>query len=113
MFWYKLLLSLRYMGLLYARFTTVTTLFCTYTHKPYHYYHIFSRYKETLAECQEMYVQERESLIGPSVKRTLNELSGEKDTCSLLRSASAFLLHVSLDEHALYSQFFSTQSGTF
>lgn len=74
---------------------------------------VFQDYNEVLIECQEMYVTERESLIGPSVKRTLDDLSNEKDTCALLRSASAFLLHVSLDEHALYTQFFSSPSEVF
>uniref|UniRef100_A0A023F072 Conserved oligomeric Golgi complex subunit 3 n=1 Tax=Triatoma infestans TaxID=30076 RepID=A0A023F072_TRIIF len=78
-------------------------------------------YESTLTECQETYVNVRHSLIGPSVTKTMESLvptsaSGSTtalDHCSLMRSACAFLVHLSLDEHRLYKQFFSTQTDIF
>lgn len=73
-----------------------------------------------LAECHEAYVSERETLIGPSVLKTMEGLvasntstGGVVDLCSLMRAACAFLIHVSIDEHKLYHQFFSVQTDTF
>ncbi|KAK9505984.1 hypothetical protein O3M35_009933 [Rhynocoris fuscipes] len=76
-------------------------------------------YESTLAECQETYVNIRQSLIGPSVTKTMEGLvpsstsSTALDHCSLMRSACAFLVHLCLDEHRLYKQFFSTQTEIF
>ncbi|KAF6213924.1 hypothetical protein GE061_011651 [Apolygus lucorum] len=77
-------------------------------------------YDLMLAECHEAYVSERQTLIGPSVLKTMeglvatNTSSGAVvDLCSLMRAACAFLIHVSLDEHKLYQQFFTVQTDTF
>lgn len=78
------------------------------------------RYEAMLAECHEAYVSERQNLIGPSVLNTMESLVGANtttggvvDLCSLMRAACAFLIHVSLDEHKLYGQFFTVQTDTF
>ncbi|CAA9998068.1 unnamed protein product [Nesidiocoris tenuis] len=77
-------------------------------------------YEAMLAECHEAYVSERQNLIGPSVLNTMESLVGANtttggvvDLCSLMRAACAFLIHVSLDEHKLYGQFFTVQTDTF
>ncbi|KAL1115855.1 hypothetical protein AAG570_006144 [Ranatra chinensis] len=76
---------------------------------------VSSEYEDALTECQQCYVSVRESLIGPSVRKTMSELAwkGGYDHCSHMRSACAFLIHVSQDEHRLYHQFFDRQTDVF
>lgn len=105
------------MGICLVHFLKEVFFNLQFTHFNFHFY----RYESILTECQETYVSVRQSLIGPSVTKTMESLvptsaSGittALDHCSLMRSACAFLVHLSLDEHRLYKQFFSTQTDIF
>lgn len=65
--------------------------------------------------CIHSLVTERESLLNLSVKEAMRELSQQSmgDYCALMRSACTLLIHISADEHRLYSQFFSEPSQIF
>ncbi|XP_065353989.1 conserved oligomeric Golgi complex subunit 3 [Cloeon dipterum] len=67
-----------------------------------------SEYAALLAQAQQHLVGLRESLLGPSVRSSVVELlrAHKSDHCGLVRSACAFLVHLSRDEHQLFSQFF-------
>ncbi|XP_059479995.1 conserved oligomeric Golgi complex subunit 3 isoform X2 [Neocloeon triangulifer] len=65
-------------------------------------------YGALLAQAQQHLVGLRESLLAPSVRASVNDLlsTHRGDHCGLVRAACAFLVHLSRDEHQLFSQFF-------
>nr|XP_018911468.1 PREDICTED: conserved oligomeric Golgi complex subunit 3 [Bemisia tabaci] len=77
--------------------------------------HISHLYESVLDACIHSLVTERESLLNLSVKEAMRELSQQSmgDYCALMRSACTLLIHISADEHRLYSQFFSEPSQIF
>ncbi len=52
-------------------------------------------------------------IMSSEVERSIKELtlSYKRDHCALVRSACAFIVHVSQDEHRLYYQFFNHASS--
>lgn len=69
-------------------------------------------YEILLSDCHQCYFKQREILVSVSVSAAIEELAEKhkKDHCSLVRSGSAFLLHICQDEHQLFQQFFSQTS---
>ncbi|KAF4529520.1 hypothetical protein B566_EDAN015178 [Ephemera danica] len=72
-----------------------------------------AEYRSLLEQCHQSYVNQREQLLSPSVRSTVAELSRahKGDHCALVRAGCAFLVHVSQDEHQLFSQFFNQTSA--
>ncbi|KAK2188450.1 hypothetical protein NP493_132g06036 [Ridgeia piscesae] len=66
-------------------------------------------YDQLLRDCHQCYFQQRELLLGPSITNAVKELAGKhvRDHCALVRSGSAFMVHVCEDEHQLFYHFFS------
>lgn len=52
-------------------------------------------------------------IMSSEVERSIKDLtlSYKRDHCALVRSACAFIVHVSQDEHRLFYQFFSNASS--
>ncbi|XP_060583115.1 conserved oligomeric Golgi complex subunit 3-like isoform X2 [Ruditapes philippinarum] len=66
-------------------------------------------YEQILSDCHQCYFSQRETLLGPSINSTINDLATKhvRDHCSLMRSGCAFMVHVCEDEYQLYLNFFS------
>ncbi|XP_005180335.2 conserved oligomeric Golgi complex subunit 3 [Musca domestica] len=69
-------------------------------------------YANLLAELQQNYLNERSTIMTPSVDKAIKEIKAQHkgDHCTLMRSSCSFLVHVCQDEHRLYYQFFATES---
>lgn len=52
-------------------------------------------------------------IMSSEVERSIKDLtlSYKRDHCALVRSACAFIVHVSQDEHRLFYQFFNNASS--
>uniref|UniRef100_A0A0K8TSY1 Conserved oligomeric Golgi complex subunit 3 n=1 Tax=Tabanus bromius TaxID=304241 RepID=A0A0K8TSY1_TABBR len=72
-----------------------------------------NEYQQLLVDLQNCYLSERANIMSPAVNKAIIDLKSchKGDHCSFIRSACAFLVHVSLDEYRLFHQFFSGQSS--
>ncbi|KAE8626202.1 hypothetical protein XENTR_v10006546 [Xenopus tropicalis] len=66
-------------------------------------------YQQLLSEIHQCYLDQRESLLSPSITTTITDLTSQnnRDHCALVRSGCAFMVHVCQDEHHLYNEFFT------
>ncbi|XP_056411390.1 conserved oligomeric Golgi complex subunit 3 isoform X2 [Hyla sarda] len=66
-------------------------------------------YQLLLGEIHQCYLDQRESLLSPSITSTITDLTcqNNRDHCTLVRSGCAFMVHVCQDEHQLYKEFFT------
>lgn len=69
-------------------------------------------YTNLLAELQQNYLNERSTIMTPSVDKAIKEIKAQHkgDHCTLMRSSCSFLVHICQDEQRLYYQFFATDS---
>ncbi|XP_013098624.2 conserved oligomeric Golgi complex subunit 3 [Stomoxys calcitrans] len=69
-------------------------------------------YTNLLAELQQNYLNERSTIMTPSVDKAIKEIKAQHkgDHCTLMRSSCSFLVHICQDEQRLYYQFFATES---
>ncbi|XP_075153992.1 conserved oligomeric Golgi complex subunit 3 [Haematobia irritans] len=69
-------------------------------------------YTNLLSELQQNYLNERSTIMIPSVDKAIKEINAQHkgDHCTLMRSSCSFLVHVCQDEQRLYYQFFATES---
>ncbi|XP_061397618.1 conserved oligomeric Golgi complex subunit 3 [Musca vetustissima] len=69
-------------------------------------------YANLLAEMQQNYLNERSTIMTPSVDKAIKDIKAQHkgDHCTLMRSSCSFLVHICQDEHRLYYQFFATES---
>ncbi|XP_037034129.1 conserved oligomeric Golgi complex subunit 3 [Bradysia coprophila] len=72
-----------------------------------------TEYEQLLSELHQGYLSQRANIMSSEVERSIKDLtlSYKRDHCALVRSACAFIVHVSQDEHRLYYQFFSHASS--
>ncbi|OCT95579.1 conserved oligomeric Golgi complex subunit 3 isoform X2 [Xenopus laevis] len=66
-------------------------------------------YQQLLSEIHQCYLDQRDSLLSPSINTTISDLTSQnnRDHCALVRSGCAFMVHVCQDEHQLYYEFFT------
>ncbi|XP_067948240.1 conserved oligomeric Golgi complex subunit 3-like [Watersipora subatra] len=66
-------------------------------------------YQQLLTDCHQCYVNQRETLIEPSVSSAVIDLTvkHKTDHCALMRSGCALMVHICQDEYQLYHHFFS------
>lgn len=68
-----------------------------------------TEYQQLLSEIHNCYLDQRESLLSPSITSTIADMTSQnnRDHCALVRSGCAFMVHVCQDEHQLYNEFFT------
>lgn len=68
-----------------------------------------NEYQNALTDCHNLYFNQREILLGPSISTTISDLASKhvRDHCALMRSGCAFMVHVCEDEYQLFFNFFA------
>ncbi|XP_058130062.1 conserved oligomeric Golgi complex subunit 3 isoform X1 [Anopheles ziemanni] len=70
-------------------------------------------YEQLLGELHQTYLTQRAAIMSTGVDQAIKDLAKKHkgDHCALVRSACAFMVHISQDEHRLFYQFFAKPSG--
>ena len=72
-----------------------------------------AEYENLLSELHQFYLSQRALIMSSGVDNAIKDLCTKHkgDHCALVRSSCTFLVHICQDEHRLFYQFFSIQSG--
>uniref|UniRef100_A0A182N6H8 Conserved oligomeric Golgi complex subunit 3 n=1 Tax=Anopheles dirus TaxID=7168 RepID=A0A182N6H8_9DIPT len=70
-------------------------------------------YELLLGELHQNYLNQRAAIMSSGVDQAIKDLAKKHkgDHCALVRSASAFMVHICQDEHRLFYQFFAKPSA--